>query len=97
MAQDYLQVNFRIPTELKEQIEEAAKENNRSITSELVSRLERTFQEDELTQIKQSHPEINALEIMKKAEFFLVEAMAMRSQVEKELDKIKKITQDLNK
>lgn len=43
MAQEYTQVNFRIPTNLKEKIEVSALENNRSITSELVSRLEQSF------------------------------------------------------
>lgn len=43
MAQDYSQVNFRIPTKLKEKIESSAIENNRSITSELVSRLEDSY------------------------------------------------------
>ncbi len=37
------QVNFRIPPELKEQLESAAKENHRSITAELVARLEQSF------------------------------------------------------
>lgn len=46
MAQNYSQVNFRIPTQLKEKIEEASIVNNRSITSELVSRLEDSFQID---------------------------------------------------
>ena len=36
----------RIPTKLKEKIEEASIINNRSITSELVSRLEDSFQID---------------------------------------------------
>lgn len=44
MAQDYTQVNFRIPAKLKEQIEEASLVNNRSITAELVSRLEKSFE-----------------------------------------------------
>lgn len=43
MAQDYSQVNFRIPTKLKEDIEKSALTNNRSITAELVSRLEQSF------------------------------------------------------
>lgn len=43
MAQDYSQVNFRIPTKLKEDIEKASLTNNRSITAELVSRLEESF------------------------------------------------------
>jgi hypothetical protein len=45
MAQEYSQVNFRIPTKLKEDIEKAAQANNRSITSELVSRLEKSFED----------------------------------------------------
>ena len=45
MAQEYSQVNFRIPSKLKEDIEKAASANNRSITSELVSRLEESFDE----------------------------------------------------
>lgn len=44
MTQDYLQVNFRIPTKLKNKIEEAAKSNERSITGELVVRLEKSFE-----------------------------------------------------
>lgn len=46
MAQEYSQVNFRIPSKLKEDIEKAAFANNRSITSELVSRLEESFKHD---------------------------------------------------
>jgi len=45
MAKDYSQVNFRIPTKLKEQIEKSALENERSITAELVARLEKSFDE----------------------------------------------------
>ena len=51
MAQDYTQVNFRIPTSLKEKIESSALENNRSITSELVSRLEQSFEQHDQQQI----------------------------------------------
>lgn len=43
MAKDYTQVNFRIPTKLKEQIEKSANNNERSITAELVARLEQSF------------------------------------------------------
>ena len=46
MAQEYSQVNFRIPSKLKEDIEKAAFANNRSITSELVSRLEKSFEDE---------------------------------------------------
>lgn len=47
MAQEYSQVNFRIPSKLKEDIEKAAFANNRSITSELVSRLEQSFSQNQ--------------------------------------------------
>lgn len=40
MARHDPQMNFRIPAELKERLEVAAKDNNRSLTSELVSRIE---------------------------------------------------------
>lgn len=43
MAKDYTQVNFRIPTKLKEEIEKAAKDSERSITAEIVHRLEESF------------------------------------------------------
>ena len=39
MARSDPQMNFRIPVELKEQLELAAKDNNRSLTAELVHRL----------------------------------------------------------
>lgn len=43
MAKDYTQVNFRIPTSLKEKIDQAAIENDQSITAEIVARLESSF------------------------------------------------------
>ena len=47
MARNDPQVNFRIPAELKEKLEESAKESGRSITSELVLRLEQSFATEE--------------------------------------------------
>lgn len=38
------QFNLRIPAELKAQVEEAAKENKRSATAEIVARLEESFE-----------------------------------------------------
>ena len=38
MARSDPQMNFRIPVELKEQLELAAKDNNRSLTAELINR-----------------------------------------------------------
>jgi predicted DNA-binding protein len=40
------QVNFRIPAELKAQLDSAAAKNKRSITAELVARLEESFSSD---------------------------------------------------
>lgn len=47
MARHDPQVSFRIPASLKEKLDRAAGENNRTITAELVLRLEQTFSEDE--------------------------------------------------
>ncbi|WDI91919.1 Arc family DNA-binding protein [Xanthomonas campestris] len=38
-------MNFRIPSELLDRIKAAADENNRTITAELVSRLEASFED----------------------------------------------------
>lgn len=47
MTKDYSQVNFRIPTKLKERIEDSALLNERSITAELVFRLEQSFEQSQ--------------------------------------------------
>ena len=61
MAQDYSQVNFRIPTKLKEQIEQSSLTNNRSITAELVSRLEKSFTEQEAVSLADLQKEMRRL------------------------------------
>lgn len=81
-------VKLRVSPELKEKIELASKENNRSMNAEMVLRLQQSFLE---------YPSENAERILQKAEFFLAEAMNMRSQVSAELDKIQKIAQELKK
>ena len=43
MARTDPQLNFRIPTELRDKLTEAAKANNRSMTGELIARLEDSF------------------------------------------------------
>jgi hypothetical protein len=43
MARNDPQLNLRLPAALKQQIEEAAKANNRTVTAETVARLQRTF------------------------------------------------------
>lgn len=43
MARTEPQINLRIPAELKDQLDQAAAENKRSLTAEVVARLEQTF------------------------------------------------------
>lgn len=43
MTKQDLQVNFRMPAELKSELEAAAKRNNRSTTAEVVARLQESF------------------------------------------------------
>lgn len=43
MARSDPQLNFRIPSELRDKLEAAAKENNRSLTGELIARLEQSL------------------------------------------------------
>lgn len=51
------QVNFRMPQELKDKLESAAIENHRSITAELVARLENSFCENS----PHNNPEVELL------------------------------------
>ncbi|MDP3978329.1 MAG: Arc family DNA-binding protein [Pseudomonas sp.] len=46
MTKPDLQVNFRMPADLKARLENASKENHRSLTSEVVARLEASFASD---------------------------------------------------
>ncbi len=46
MARNDPQVNFRLPLDLKEKLEQAAKVHGRSLTSELITRLEQSFAEN---------------------------------------------------
>lgn len=43
MSKKIAQVNFRLPQSLKDQLEEAATTNDRSLTAELVYRLQSSF------------------------------------------------------
>ena len=70
---------LRLPPELKAQIAESAKTHNRSMNADILLRLQQSFLSDS---------SVTPLEIMQKAEFFLAEAMAMRSQVSEQLDKL---------
>lgn len=73
------QHKLRLPPELKEQIAKTAEQSNRSINAEIVLRLQQSFLNDS---------SVTPLEIMQKAEHFLAETMAMRSQVEQQLEKL---------
>lgn len=42
MSSEIVQVNFRMPAQLKATLEEAARANHRSLTAEIVARLEAT-------------------------------------------------------
>ena len=48
MARTDPQFNVRMPADLKEKIEEAAKENGRSMNAEIVYRLQRSIEEDQV-------------------------------------------------
>lgn len=45
MAKTDEQVNFRMPSELRNRLKESADENNRSLTAEIVARLQASFAE----------------------------------------------------
>lgn len=60
MARTDPQVNFRIPAQLKDKLDNAAKENGRTITAELILRLEMTFEQDD--QVSELMERINKLE-----------------------------------
>lgn len=48
MARNEPQVNLRIPAQLKSLLDSSADENKRSLTAEIVSRLERSFADEPL-------------------------------------------------
>lgn len=58
---DHTIVRLRVPPELKKQIEDAAEQNNRSQSAEMVDRLEKSFSE-KLSQNDQLDIFINVLE-----------------------------------
>lgn len=54
MARDDLHFRLRIPEELKHRIEAAAKENRRSMTAEIIDRLDRSFQFEDVPGIDEA-------------------------------------------
>ncbi|RRV41279.1 Arc family DNA-binding protein [Pseudomonas sp. o96-267] len=61
MTKPDLQVNFRMPADLKAQLEEAARQNNRSTTAEVVARLQESFTEKRVAEGRMTALEIKSL------------------------------------
>ncbi|MCG2572381.1 Arc family DNA-binding protein [Acinetobacter sp. ME22] len=84
---DHTIVRLRVPPELKEKIEKAAEENNRSQSAEMVSRLEESFSR-QLSQNDQLDIFINVLEKLipgmevNSTSNFLVDLINMRKKQE---------------
>lgn len=79
MAKDYSQVNFRIPTKLKEQIEQSAVTNERSLTAEIVARLEQSFTEQPTIDLTGLQEEIRQLRTeAREMRMLYVEAIAAK-------------------
>lgn len=57
MAREDLHFRLRIPEDLKNKVEEAAAENRRSMTAEIIHRLERTFETDSYIPSVNAHPD----------------------------------------
>lgn len=69
MARTDPQFNLRIPQELKDRLEEAAVANKRSVTAELIARLESSFSDDQtVAQIESAFEAIKAYVAKLKAE-----------------------------
>lgn len=47
MARTDPQINFRLPKQLKDKIEQSAKDNGRSVTQEVILRIEQGYSADE--------------------------------------------------
>lgn len=43
MARTDPQINFRLPKQLKDKIEQSAKDNGRSVTQEVIARIEQSY------------------------------------------------------
>jgi hypothetical protein len=65
MSKDDPQFNLRIPPELRVKLSRAARDNDRSVTAEIISRLQSTFLNEETSEIAAVH------EIIDRANFLL--------------------------
>lgn len=60
MRKKIAQVNFRLPQSLKDQLEEAANINDRSTTSEIINRLQASFDNEvKYSDIRDAYSEYN--------------------------------------
>ena len=87
---EIVQVNFRMPAELKEKLENSAKDSGRSITSELVTRLEESFRLEDKPYKVPLPTDIHGIQGMMPAELgaFIMElAMERDEQIRKEKNK----------
>ena len=87
---EIVQVNFRMPAELKEKLENSAKDSGRSITSELVTRLEESFRLEDKPYKVPLPTDIHGIQGMMPAEMgaFIMElAMERAEQIRKEKNK----------
>ena len=87
---EIVQVNFRMPAELKDKLEQSAKESGRSITSELVTRLEESFRLEDKPYKVPLPTDIHGIQGMMPAELgaFIMElAMERAEQIRKEKNK----------
>lgn len=73
MARNDPQMNLRVPMELKENIEKAALDNGRTITSEAVFRLEQSF-DNKIGDLKSVPTEVLMKELAKRLDGFSVVA-----------------------
>lgn len=68
MAKNDVQVNFRMPQELREKLQASAEANNRTITSEIVARLELSFAVQSLKPAQQAEALNTVAEVLVKLE-----------------------------
>lgn len=52
---EQVQVNFRMPVDLRDRIKAAADENSRSMNAEIILRLEQTFKDDHIEEMSAAH------------------------------------------
>ena len=76
MARTDPQLNFRIPAELKKRLEKAAAENQRTLTAELVNRLEHSLSDA---------PNVNTIDLLDMVMRINEEIQALRAVTQKAL------------